>query len=49
MKVFRNSKNEYQRSYRRLYLSSKFVAKEVTLSRTGLDDKKCTLNISGFP
>lgn len=49
MKVFRYSKNEYRADYKRLLLSPQVSHKEVSLTRTGMDDKTCDLKLFGYP
>lgn len=49
MKVFRYSKNEYRRNYRRYLPSTDYNFKRFSLTRTGLDDKTCEMSLLGYP
>ena len=49
MKVFRYSKNEYQRNTRKYLPSSDYAWKHVNLTRTGIDDKTCQMSLLGYP
>lgn len=49
MRVFRYSKQEYKQTYRRLLFSHDVLVKNLSITRTGLDDKTCNLTMVGYP